>query len=91
MTRADWGCAILGAVGVMLILLAPLAKRTDGYQTPLDPLSSAPYADREVSRHEARYNENPRKSVIKSGLCFIGAAIWMELGFGSWSLLNLLN
>jgi len=36
-----------------------------------DTFGPAPLAERELSRHEAAYNRNPRAAVAKGGLAFI--------------------
>jgi hypothetical protein len=75
----DWFSVFFGGLGILMLALSPFAKPTDGYREPLDPLGTAPLAERESSRHESEYNRNPRARVAKGGLALIAAAILLQL------------
>jgi hypothetical protein len=78
MTGIDWLSVALGGLGILMLALSPFAKPTGGYREPLDPFGPAPLAERELSRHEASYNRNPRAIVIKGGIAFIIVAILLQ-------------
>ena len=75
MSGLDWLCLVIAGVGLLMILLSPFARTTDGYHRPLDPLGSASYAEREFSRWEAAHNRNPRLAMIKGGAWLIASAL----------------
>ena len=78
MTGIDWLSIVFGGLGVLMIVLSPMAKSTGGYREPLDQFGPAPLAERELSRHEAEYNRNPRAAMIKGGLAFIAVAVMVQ-------------
>jgi len=78
MTDIDWLSIVLGGLGIVMIILSPMAKSTGGYRESLDQFGPAPLAERELSRHEAKYNRNPRAAMIKGGLSFIAAAVMLQ-------------
>jgi len=78
MTGIDWFSVALGGIGVLMLALSTLAKPTGGYQEPLDPRGPGSVFERDLSRHEARYNRNPRAAVVKGGIAFIIAAILLQ-------------
>lgn len=78
MTGTDWFSIVLGGLGVIMLALSPFAKQTGGYRKSLDPFGPAPLAERELSRHEAAYNRNPRGAVVKGGIAFIIVAVLLQ-------------
>ena len=56
----------IGFGGALLFyIMSFFARNTGGYQRPLDPFGPDSYAEREMSRHEAHYNQNP-KGILRS-------------------------
>ena len=78
MTGIDWFSIVFGGLGILMIAVSPIAKSTGGYQDPLDQFGLEPLAERELSRHEAEYNRNPRAAMIKGGLAFIAVAVMLQ-------------
>jgi hypothetical protein len=66
----------IGLGGALLFfVLSFVARRTDGYQEPLDPFGSAPLAERELSRHEAEYNRDPKAHMRAIALKFLAVGV----------------
>jgi hypothetical protein len=53
--------AYIGFGGAVLVyMLSFFARKTSGYQRPLDPFGPFSVFERDVSRYEAFYNRNPK-------------------------------
>lgn len=65
--------------GVLLFVLSFFAKRTGGDYRPLEPLGPQPFAERELSHHAARYNDDPKRAMPSLAAQFFGWGVLSSL------------
>ena len=62
----------IGFGGALLFfILSFFARNNGGHQSPLDPLGPESYAERELSKHQARYNQDPKRTQRALALKFL--------------------
>jgi hypothetical protein len=68
MTGLDWLSVFVGGLGVLMLVLSPLAKPTRGYQELLDLFGPQSVFGRDLSRHKVDYIITRYNSVLQHDL-----------------------